>query len=112
MVRSIYQPYCPVDMVQASACCFQVCLSYAVLCQVVSFHYSSNSSLHRFAGLPRNLFLPFGLQVVMRFIDLSSLSRLMCPAQDYFILVVVFITSVTAVLLSPLCLSFCHGMLY
>ena len=82
---------------KASACCFQVCLSCDVLCQVVSFQYSSKSSLHRFAGFPRNLFLPYGLQVVMRFVHLSSLSRLMCHAQDHFILLVVFITSVTPV---------------
>ena len=75
---------------KASACCFQVCLSCAVLCQVVSFQYSSKSSLHLFAGLPRNIFLPYGFQVVMRFVHLSSLSRLMCPAQDHFILLVVF----------------------
>ena len=83
--------------VKASACCFQVCLSCAVLCQVVSFQYSSKSSLHLFAGLPHNLFLPYGFQVVMRFVHLSSLSRLMCPAQDHFILLVVFITSLTPV---------------
>ena len=82
---------------KASACCFQVCLSCAVLCQVVSFQYSSKLSLHRFADLPRNLFLPNGLQMVMCFVLLSSLSRLMCPAQDHFILLVVFITSVTPV---------------
>ena len=82
---------------KASACCFQVCLTCAVLCQVVSFQYSSKSSLHLFAGLPRNLFLPYGFQVVMRFVHLSSLIRLMCPAQDHFILLVVFITSVTPV---------------
>ena len=82
---------------KTSACCFQVCLSCAVLCQVVSFQYSSKSSLHRFAGLPYNLFLPYGFQVVMRFVHLSYLSRLMCPAQDNFILLVVFITSVTPV---------------
>ena len=52
---------------KASACCFQECLSCAVLCQVVSFQYSSKSFLHLFAGLPHNLFLPYGFQVVMRF---------------------------------------------
>ena len=83
---------------KASACCFYVCLSCAaVLCQVVSFEYSSKSFLHRFAGLPRSLFLPYGLQVVMRFVNLSYLNRLMCLAQDHFILLVVFITSVTPV---------------
>ena len=82
---------------KTSACCFQVCLSWAVFCQVVSFQYSSKSSLHLFAGLPRNLFLPYGFEVVMRFVHLSSLSRLMCSAQDHFILLVVFITSVTPV---------------
>ena len=82
---------------KASACCFQVCLSCAVLCQVVSFQYSTKSSLHRFAGLPRNLFLPYRLQMVMRFVHLSSLSRLMCPSQDHFTLLLVFITSVTPV---------------
>ena len=82
---------------KASACCFQVCLSCAVLCQVVSFQYSSKSSLHRFAGLLRNLSLPCGFQVVMRFVHLSPLSRLMCPAQDHSILLVVFITSVTPI---------------
>ena len=48
-------------------------------------------------GLPRNLFLPYGFKVVMRFVHLSSLSRLICPAQDHFILLVVFLTSVTPV---------------
>ena len=82
---------------KASACCFQVCLSCAVLCQVVSLQYSSKSSLHLFAGLPRNLFLSYGFHMVMRFVHLSSLSRLMCPAQDHFILLAAFITSVTPV---------------
>ena len=97
---------------KASACCFQVCLSCAVRCQVVSFQHTSRSSLHCFAGLPRNLFLPYGLQVVMRFVHLSSLSRLMCLAQDHYILLVVFITSVTLVFALTRCLSFCHGVLY
>ena len=63
---------------KASACCFQVCISCAVLCQMVSFQYSTKSSLHRFAGLLRNLFLPYGLQMVMRFVVFES-ADVSCP---------------------------------
>ena len=91
---SIYQPYCPVvgrrpqHVVSKFAC---------LVLFSARWFYSNTPSLHRVAGLPRNLFLPYGFQVVMRFVHLSSLSRLMCPAQDHFILLVVFITSVTPV---------------
>ena len=48
--------------------------------------YLSRSSLHRLAGLPCRLFLSYGLQVVTREVHRSSLRRLICPAQDHFIL--------------------------
>ncbi len=41
---------------KASACRFQICLSYAILCQMVPFEYSSSLSLHHFAGLPLDRF--------------------------------------------------------
>ena len=76
---------------KASACRLQVSLSCAVLCQIVSLQYLSRSSLHRFAGLPCRLFLSYGLQVVTREVHRSSLRRLMCPAQDHFIVSFFFI---------------------
>ena len=42
---------------KTSACCLQVSMSCAVLCQIVSLDYLSRSSLHRLAGLPCRLFL-------------------------------------------------------
>ena len=45
----------------------------------------ARSSLHRLAGLPCRLFLSYGLQVVTREVHRSSLRRLICPTQDYFI---------------------------
>ena len=42
---------------KASACRLQVCLSCAVLCQIVSLQYLSRSSLHHFAGLPCRMVL-------------------------------------------------------
>ena len=44
---------------KASACCFHICLSCAILCQMVPFQYSSSSSLHRLAGLPLCHFVKF-----------------------------------------------------
>ena len=72
---------------KASASRLQVSLSCAVLCQkqIVSLQYLSRSSLHRLAGLPCRLFLSYGLQLVTREVHLSSLRRLICPAQDRFI---------------------------
>ena len=75
--------------VKASACRLQVSLSCAVLCRIVSLQYLSRSSLHRLAGLPScRFFLPYGLQVVTREVHRSSLRRLMCPAQDHFIFLI------------------------
>ena len=37
---------------KASSCCFHICLSCAILCQIVAFQWSSSSSLHRLARLP------------------------------------------------------------
>ena len=58
---------------KASACRLQVCLSCAVLCQIVSLQYLSRSSLHHFAGLPCRIFLSYGLQVETRKFHRSSL---------------------------------------
>ena len=84
--------------VKASACHLQISLSCAVLCHIVSLQYLSGSSLHRLAGLPRRLFLSYGLHVVTREVHRSSLRRLICPAQDHFIFLTVFIISMTFVL--------------
>ena len=70
---------------KASACRLQVSLYCAVLCQIVSLHYLSRSSLHRLAGLLCRLFLSYGLQLVTRVVHRSSLRRLRCPVQDHFI---------------------------
>ena len=76
--------------------------NYPVLCfpllHIVSLQYLSRSSLHRLAGLPCRLFLSYGLQVVTREVDRSSLRRLICPAQDHFIFLTVLIISMTFVL--------------
>ena len=59
---------------------------WAKACQIVSLQYLSRSSLHCLAGLPCRLFLSYGLQVVTCEVHRSSLRRLICPAQDHFIL--------------------------
>ena len=83
---------------KASACHLQITLSCAVLCHIVSVRYLSRSSLHRLAGLPCRLFLSYGLQVVTREVHRLSLRRLICPAQDNFIFLKVYIISLTFVL--------------
>ena len=83
---------------KASACRLQITLSCAFLCHIVSLQYLSRSSLHRLAGLPCRLFLSYGLQVVTREVHRSSLRRLICPAQDHFIFLTVWIISMTFVL--------------
>ena len=83
---------------KASACCLQTILSCAFLCHIVSLQYLSRSSLHRLAGLPCRLFLSYGLQLVTREVHRSSLRRLICPAQDHFIFLIVLIISMTFVL--------------
>ena len=83
---------------KASACRLQVSLSCAVLCQIVSLQYLSRSSLHRLAGLPRRLFLLYGLQVVTREVHRSSLGRLICSSQDHFIFLTLLIISMSFVL--------------
>ena len=82
---------------KASACRLQVSLSCAVLCQIVSLQYLSRSSLHRLAGLPCRLLLSYGLQVVTREVNRSSLRRLIFPAQDHFIFLTVLIISMAFV---------------
>ena len=77
---------------------FQVSLSCAVLCHIVSLQYLSRSSLHRLAGLPCRRFLSYGLQVVTREVHRPSLRRLICPAQDHFIFLTLLIISMTFVL--------------
>ena len=42
---------------KASACCFQICLSFSILCQLVPFQKSFSLSLQRLAGLPLDVFL-------------------------------------------------------
>ena len=68
----------------ASACCLQITLYCAVLCQIVSLQYLSRSSFHRLAGLPCHLLL-YGLQVVILEVHWLSLWQLICPAHDHFI---------------------------
>ena len=82
----------------ASACRLQVSLSCAVLCHIVSLQYLSRSSLHGLAGLPCRRFLSYGIQVMTREVNRSSLRRLICPAQDHFIVLRVLIISITFVL--------------
>ena len=82
---------------KASACRLQITMSCAFLCHIVSLQYLSRSSLHRLAGLPCRLFLPYGLQVVTREVHRSSLRRLICPAQDHFICLTVLIISMSFV---------------
>ena len=83
---------------KASACRLQITLSCAVLCHIVSLQYLSRSSLHRLAGLPCRLFLSYDLQVVAREVHRLSLRRLICPAQDHFIFLTVYVIAVTFVL--------------
>ena len=75
----------------ATACRLQVSLSCAVLCDIVSLQYLSWSSLRRLAGLHCRLFLSHGLQVVTREVHRSSLMRLVCPAQEHFICLILLI---------------------
>ena len=92
---------------KASLCRFQINLSCAVLCHIVSLQYLSRSSIHRVAGLPCRLFLSYyGLQMVTREVHRSSLRRLICPAQDHFIFLTILIISMTFILSKMLvCLS-------
>ena len=83
---------------KASACRLQITLSCAVLCHIVSLQCLSRSSLHRLAGLPCSIFLSYGLPVVAREVHRLSLRRLICPAQDHFIFLIVYIISMTFVL--------------
>ena len=83
---------------KASACRLQMTLSCAVLCHILSLQYLSRSSLHRLAGLSCRLFLSYGFQVVTREVHRLSLRRLICPAQDHFIYLTVYIISMTFVL--------------
>ena len=84
---------------KASACCLQITLSCAVLCHIVSLqYYLSRSSLHRLGGLPCRLFLSCGLQVVTREVHRLTLRRLICPVQDHFVFLTVYIISMTFVL--------------
>ena len=50
---------------KASACCFNVCLTCAILCEMILFRQSSSSSLHRLAGSPLDRFPSYGFQVVI-----------------------------------------------
>ena len=45
------------DWGKASACCFHICLSFAILYLMVSFQYSSGPSLHHLNGLPLHNYL-------------------------------------------------------
>ena len=83
---------------KASTCRLQITLSCAVLCHIVSLQYLSRSSLHRLAVLLCRLFLSYGLQAVTSEVDRLSLKRLICPANDHFIFLTVYIISMTFVL--------------
>ena len=85
-------------LANASACRLQNTLFCDFLCHGVSLQYLSRSSLHRLAGLPCRLFMSYGVQVVTREVRLSSLRRLICPAQYHFIFLTVLIISITFVL--------------
>ena len=82
---------------KASACRLQITLSCAVLCHIVSLQYLSRSALHPLAGLPCSLFLSYGLQMVTREVNRLSLRRLICPAQDHFIVLTLYIISMNFV---------------
>ena len=71
--------------------------AYLVLFSARWFHSNTHPNRLSIFLLVFLVISPYGFQVVMRIVHLSSLSRLMCPAQDHFILLVVFITSVTPV---------------
>ena len=83
---------------KALACRLQITLYCAVLSHIVSLQYLSRSSLHRLAGLPCRLFLSYGLQLVAREVHRLSLRRFICPAQDHFIFLTVYIISMTFIL--------------
>ena len=86
---------------KASACRLQITISCAFLCHIGSLQYLSRSSLHRLAGLPCRLFL-------------SSLRRLIYPAQDHFIFLTVLIISTRRVPVegkSSVCLIFIKYMI-
>ena len=83
---------------KASSCRLKSTMSCADLCHIMSLQYLSRSSLHRLAGLPCRIFLSYGLQVVTREVHRSSLRRLICPAQDHFIVLAVLIIPMTFVL--------------
>ena len=80
-----------------SACCFPICLSCAILCQMVPFQYSSSSSLHRLADLPLGVFLSQGFQVVIRSVHRLFRILLTCPVLIHFRLLVCSVTSKTIV---------------
>ena len=94
----IRQSLCPVVGGRPQHGGLQITLYCAVLCHILSIQYLSRSSLHRLAGLPRRLFLSYGIQVVTREVHRLSLRRLICAAQDHFILLTVYIISMSFVL--------------
>ena len=72
---------------KASSCCFHICLSCAILCQMVPFQELSSSCLHRLAGLPLRLMFPChmsSLEVCMsclfKHVPLLSLKMSQCLA--------------------------------
>ena len=95
-------------LAKTSACRFQVCLSCAVLCQIVSLRYLSGSSLHCLAGLPCRLFLQYGLQVVTCEVHQSSLRWLICHTQDNLIFLTLLIPTWPAVT-PPTLLELCRA---
>ena len=84
--------------VNSSPCRLQVSLSCAVLSQIVYPPVFAQIVFHRLADLPCRLFLSYGLQLVTREVNWSSLRRLTCPAQDHFICITLPIISRTVVL--------------
>ena len=79
-------------MPQQHACSMLACLLLSSARSFRSGQYWSKSSLHRLAGLPCRLFLSYGRQVVTREVHRSSLRRLICPAQDHFTFLLVFLS--------------------
>ena len=82
-----------------SACRFPITRSCAVLCHIVSLQYlPGRLSIAWLVSLVVFSCHNYGLQVVTREVHRSSLRRLICPTQDYFICLTVLIISMTFVL--------------
>ena len=80
--------------VKASACCLQVSLSCAVLCQIVSLPYLSRSAPHRLAGLPYPSVVFEAVQDHFIFVTLLIMSRCLFFTQMLIILALYVMLSI------------------